>query len=829
MVLGGIVSAVLILTVLSGLSGPLSQPVSKVGVITHQIISPPVVAQPPPVVSSPDSVSVAHSVSWESAKVSPRPSAAEPTWTNITPLTSPPTTSGAMAYDPPRGALILFGGYEEFGNPAIVPENATNYTWEYANDTWTNISSSVGVAPSPEVGGSLVYDASDGYLVLWGGLGQRNCQNAYGCNATWILDSTGWREVQSPAGLGQPGNGAPMAYDSTDGYVLLYDGYYGTWAYNGGRWTSLGTPPRYAQPGNEPWLSSMSDDPANRGVVLFGGPLNQTWFFSAGNWSNVTSIPFPLERSGAAMAYDSVDGYVLMYGGDNSFGSSGSSFFNYADTWQFGSGNWTQLNPTTTPGLRGYASIAFDPGLDAVILYGGWCHTADGGMIFLHDTWLWGSSPPIASVVISPSASTSEVGVAINFTAIVVGGIAPFTYSWSFGDGNTSFVPTPSHAYSRQGSYAVQVTVTAADGQQGIGAALIDVNAALSLQVTAQPNPTDPGIPVHFNASTLGGTSPILFSWLFGDGDSSTQSSPLHAFIHPGVYLTQVWANDSSRVSARFAVSVRVNAPLSVGILSVDPNPAVLGSPVNFSASVSGGTLPYHLSWMFGDGGLGGNLSNITHIFTTNGPFVATVQAVDGVGAVESANVSVTIQFNVSISASVGGGFAPLSVNFTSTVAGGDPAYHYNWTFGDGNYSSAVNPSHAFLTAGSYVVQLRVSDASGHFAASSLTIRASTTPASGKQGGAAGFGPFSLETYSLFGFLVFVALIGGIAVGRSLTRPKEGTNRARQGYEGYSIQITSSGPDKPSPTGGSAGGRAALSKDSTGTGKLEDDPVGDMI
>ena len=387
-----------------------------------------------------------------------------------------------------------------------------------------------------------MYDASDGYLVLWGGYGQLDCQNAYGCNATWILNGTVWREVQSPSDLGYALNGVPMAYDSTDGYVLLYDGEYGTWTFHGGKWTLLGTPPGYTQPGNQPWFSSMSDDPVDRGVVLFGGPLNQTWVFSSGNWSNVTSIPFPLERFGAAMAFDSTNSYVLLFGGANSFGSSDSSWINYADTWKFGSGNWTELNPTSTPGLRGYASLTFDPQLDGSVLYGGWNYTVRPvglGQDFLHDTWLWSSSPPIASVTISPDQSTSEIGIAINFSAMIVGGIAPFSYHWSFGDNNTSVVPTPSHAYSKPGSYTVQVTVTAADSQQAIGAAIIDVNAVLSIQATAQPNPTDPGIPVHFYALTLGGTPPILFSWVFGDGNSSTHSDPSHSFLLSGVYPTR--------------------------------------------------------------------------------------------------------------------------------------------------------------------------------------------------------------------------------------------------------------------------------------------------
>lgn len=52
-------------------------------------------------------------------------------------------------------------------------------------------------------------------------------------------------------------------------------------------------------------------------------------------------------------------------------------------------------------------------------------------------------------------------------------------------------------------------------------------------------------------------------------------------------------------------------------------------------------------------------------------------------------------------------GFAPLTVRFTSTSSGADA---YAWKFGDGGTSPAENPSHTYMTPGTYSVSLEARD-----------------------------------------------------------------------------------------------------------------------
>jgi glucose/arabinose dehydrogenase/chitodextrinase len=85
----------------------------------------------------------------------------------------------------------------------------------------------------------------------------------------------------------------------------------------------------------------------------------------------------------------------------------------------------------------------------------------------------------------------------------------------------------------------------------------------------------------------------------------------------------------------------------------------------------------------------------------------------------------------VAMSATPQAGGAPLNVTFSSAGTidlDGDPLT-YEWTFGDGQGSTAANPSHNYVAAGSYTATLTVRDNQGGQTAKTLVIEAMTNPA----------------------------------------------------------------------------------------------------
>jgi PKD repeat protein len=54
----------------------------------------------------------------------------------------------------------------------------------------------------------------------------------------------------------------------------------------------------------------------------------------------------------------------------------------------------------------------------------------------------------------------ADTGDGVQFIPDVVGGFAPYSYLWDFGDGKTSTEANPRHKYDKAGSYTIKLTVT---------------------------------------------------------------------------------------------------------------------------------------------------------------------------------------------------------------------------------------------------------------------------------------------------------------------------------------------------------------------------------
>lgn len=239
----------------------------------------------------------------------------------------------------------------------------------------------------------MSFDVKDQYTVLYGGSGCTTAPSDY-CTDTWTFsDSAGWRDL-GPDGGPSPRQGAAMTYDASDNVILLFGGagssgvLSDTWEFSGGAWTLVHpsiSPPARAR-------AAMTYDPADGNVLLFGGVnftsgvyYSDTWTFHAGAWAEVTTASSPMARAGGGLAYDSVDGYALLFGGTTNYCCSGAGL---GDTWEFRSGSWTELAPSSAPVERD-AEIQLsmvEDGSQGVVLFGGWSPSGGCGSP-VGDTW----------------------------------------------------------------------------------------------------------------------------------------------------------------------------------------------------------------------------------------------------------------------------------------------------------------------------------------------------------------------------------------------------------------------------------------------------------
>src|SRR5436309_2750679 len=264
------------------------------------------------------------------------------------------------------------------------------------------------------------------------------------------------------------------------------------------------------------------------------------------------------------------------------------------------------------------------------------------------------SSPPpslTASFVYSPS--TPQVGQQVTFTASVSGGTAPYTDSWSFGDGSTGTGPSVTHTYSSAGSFTVTLTVKDSGVPQQTVTSQKTVTVTnppppLSASFTYSPSSPQVGQTVSFTGSASGGTSPYSYSWSFGDGSTGTGSSVTHTYASTGTFNVVLTVKDSSSpqqtASSQQSVSVSSPPPALTASFTYNPSSPQVGQTVSFSGLASGGTSPYSYSWSFGDGSTGSG-SSVTHAYSSAGSYSVVLTVKDS----SSPQQTVTSQKTVSV------------------------------------------------------------------------------------------------------------------------------------------------------------------------------------
>jgi hypothetical protein len=214
----------------------------------------------------------------------------------------------AVAYDSARGVTILFGG---------TSDTVCSNTWEWDGVEWTLVSEA---GPSARAGHAMAYDSARGVTILFGGAVSIGPEVWYN-HETWEWDGVEWTLVSEAGPSARAGHA--MAYDSARGVTVLFGG---------------------------------DDGP-------YGGSyLNDTWEWDGVEWT-LRSQNGPSARGSHAMAYDSVRGVTVLFGGQAFAGLVG-------DTWEWDGAEWT-LRSQTGPSARAYHAMAYDSARGVTVLFFG--------------------------------------------------------------------------------------------------------------------------------------------------------------------------------------------------------------------------------------------------------------------------------------------------------------------------------------------------------------------------------------------------------------------------------------------------------------------------
>lgn len=313
------------------------------------------------------------------------------------------------------------------------------------------------------------------------------------------------------------------------------------------------------------------------------------------------------------------------------------------------------------------------------------------------------TAAPIADFSGAPTIGIAPLDV--NFTDLSQNPVT--TWSWDFGDGNTSTQQNPLNTYTDPGTYTVMLSVTGPGGNDSeTKTDYITVDyAPPTCDFTADV--TTGVAPLSVNFTDLSVDSVDTWDWDFGDGGTSTDQNPSHDYATPGTYtvtlnVTGPGGSDSHTKTDYIVVHFPPPVAEFIGFPTT-------GSPplnVNFTDQSTGQVDTW--SWDFGDGG-SSTQQNPIYQYTSVGNYTVSLTVSGPGGDNTETKVNYISVSNLPPTADFTGnptsGFFPLLVNFTDQSTGA--VNEWKWYFGDGNVSTMQHPAHTYNMSGNYTVSLK--------------------------------------------------------------------------------------------------------------------------
>jgi PKD repeat protein len=357
--------------------------------------------------------------------------------------------------------------------------------------------------------------------------------------------------------------------------------------------------------------------------------------------------------------------------------STGASTY----SWNFGNGNSsTATNPNYTYPTAGTYTVTLTS------------TSSNGCVNTVAKSYTVNSSPKAAF-----TGGSTCLGNSITFNNTSTGAASN---SWNFGDATTSTVASPSKTYTAAGNYTVKLVITNSFGCKDSVTNAITIFAKPVPAFTASNQCL--GNAVTFTNQSTGANSQV---WVFGDGKSSAANSPTYTYASANTYsvklvLTSV---NSCRDSINKTVTVFPRPSVS---FTASPDPICRGGLMSFTNTTTNGAT---YSWTFGNGSTSTSTSP-TNIYNVAGNYTVKLVSVSTNGCRDSLSKTVTVWPRPVASFKVDNGCTGDALSFATNSVG---AVGHEWTFGDGNTSTAANPSKGYTAAATYSVRLIVTSVNG--------------------------------------------------------------------------------------------------------------------
>jgi PKD repeat protein len=285
--------------------------------------------------------------------------------------------------------------------------------------------------------------------------------------------------------------------------------------------------------------------------------------------------------------------------------------------------------------------------------------------------------------------TTGCAPLTVNFTDSSTG--SPTSWNWTFGDGGTSTLQSPSHDYTSAGNYTVSLTVSNDCGSNTTTKANYITVYAKPAATASSNSPVCEGSTIELTGGPDGMTT---YGWTGPNGFSSSLQSPTipnATLAMAGNYTLTV--TNSNGCAASNTTSVVVNAKPTCYI-SADPGSEVCAGN-NVTLTENGGDA---VSWLWTTAETTSSI-----VVSASGTYGVTIT--DGNGCTSYCEIEITVYAQPVATASSN---SPVSQGATIELYGGpDGMASYNWT-GPNSFTSSLQnatiPNATTAMAGTYTL-----------------------------------------------------------------------------------------------------------------------------
>ncbi|MFT3703693.1 MAG: PKD domain-containing protein [Agriterribacter sp.] len=221
---------------------------------------------------------------------------------------------------------------------------------------------------------------------------------------------------------------------------------------------------------------------------------------------------------------------------------------------------------------------------------------------------------------------------------------------------------------------------------------------------------------VQFTNSSTGVSANAMYYWDFGNGNSSDLPNPASIYTETKVYTVTLKVTDAGKTYTYSKDITGYKKPTAD--FSVSATKACIPAVINFtSKSLPGSGDVTRFYWDFGDGTTQEATAETAHTYMFLQKPSVTLTVTNSYGCNNSVTKDKIAEILPSIQSSFTSDKQVLcktsdAVQFSNTSSG-PGTLSYSWDFGDGNTSTAKNPSNSFNKKGVYTVSLTVKNTDG--------------------------------------------------------------------------------------------------------------------